>query len=72
MTNFQVDDNQTNQVPIDDTWSWNPIDWYLIVKYVRYSGIVTELKDFHSAFEMTERKKVLYRAVAGEGLVLSV
>ncbi len=50
-----------NQIPLDDTWSWNPIDWY--------HGIVHELKDFRSTFVMTERKRIMYRAIAGEFLV---
>jgi glycerol uptake facilitator-like aquaporin len=47
------------EVPIDDRWSWNPMDWY--------TGIKHEVTEFDLA--MTEKKRVMIRAVFGEGLV---
>jgi hypothetical protein len=61
MTSLEVDETDLERIPIEETWSWNPVDWY--------HGIVREIRDFKSNFEMTERKKVMYRAILGEGLV---
>jgi glycerol uptake facilitator-like aquaporin len=52
-------EDQIEEIPIDDRWSWNPVDWY--------TGVKHELTDFN--LQMTEKKRVLIRAVFGEGLV---
>jgi glycerol uptake facilitator-like aquaporin len=46
-------------VPLEDQWSWNPVDWY--------RGVLRELS--HCNLQMTEKKRGLIRAVLGEGLV---
>ncbi|KAJ3306822.1 hypothetical protein HDV03_003859 [Kappamyces sp. JEL0829] len=48
-----------DEVPQDETWSWNPVDWYL--------GIKHEMQTF--SLEITEKKRVMIRAVCGEFLV---
>jgi glycerol uptake facilitator-like aquaporin len=52
-------DMPVDEIPIDDKWSWNPVDWY--------TGIKHEITDFN--IQMTEKKRVMIRAVFGEGLV---
>ena len=57
------------EIPLDDRFSWNPVDWYL--------GIKKELSEFN--LDITERKRVvryfipihlqMFRAIFGEGLV---
>lgn len=51
--------DEIQEVPLDDRWSWNPLDWY--------HGVKTELSEFN--LQMTEKKRILIRAVLGEGLV---
>lgn len=46
-------------IPLDDKFSWNPFDWYL--------GIKKELSEFN--LDITEKKRVMFRAIFGEGLV---
>ncbi|KAL2915093.1 hypothetical protein HK105_205417 [Polyrhizophydium stewartii] len=48
-----------NEVPPEERFSWNPYDWYL--------GIRREISEF--SFTMDEKKRVLIRAILGEGLV---
>ena len=38
-----------DDIPLDDKWSWNPVDWYL--------GIKHELQTF--SLEINERKRVV-------------
>ena len=62
MTQLQAqDDNDLERIPIEDTWSWNPVDWVY--------GIYHEIRDFRNNFVLTERKRTMYRAIMGEGLV---
>ena len=37
------------EIPLDDRWSWNPVDWYL--------GIKKELSEFN--LDITEKKRVV-------------
>ncbi|KAJ3271860.1 hypothetical protein HDV01_006145 [Terramyces sp. JEL0728] len=53
------DFDDVEQVPLDEKWSWNPVDWA--------KGIYHEIATFN--LEMTEKKRILLRAVFGEGLV---
>eukprot|EP00842_Homolaphlyctis_polyrhiza_P006362 jgi/Hompol1/6727/HPOL_005060-RA len=46
-------------VPESERFSWNPYDWYL--------GIRKEIEEF--SFTIDERKRVMFRAIFGEGLV---
>ncbi|KAH6560726.1 hypothetical protein BASA50_007238 [Batrachochytrium salamandrivorans] len=46
-------------VPIEERFSWNPYDWYL--------GIRREIQEF--SFTIDEKKRVMFRAIFGEGLV---
>ncbi|KAL5040552.1 hypothetical protein BDEG_25049 [Batrachochytrium dendrobatidis JEL423] len=53
------DFEDVNVVPPSERFSWNPYDWYL--------GIKKETQEF--SFEMDEKKRVMFRAIFGEGLV---
>ncbi|KAJ3312850.1 hypothetical protein HDV04_002660 [Boothiomyces sp. JEL0838] len=53
------DFDDVEQVPLEEKWSWNPVDWA--------KGIYHEITTFN--LEMTEKKRILLRAVFGEGLV---
>jgi hypothetical protein len=42
--------NDPNAVPPEDSWSWHPVDWY--------NGIKREIQEFN--LEMNDRKRVVY------------
>ena len=56
----QLDDSEMVALDAEDnsTWSWNPLDWL--------SALRREITTF--SLKMTPRRKVLFKAVAGEGL----
>lgn len=42
------------EIPLDDRFSWNPVDWYL--------GIKKELSEFN--LDITEKKRVVRKSIS--------